>query len=182
MSRLKEKYNQEILPALKEELGYKNNMAVPKLQKVVINIGMGEAKDNASALDKVMVNLTALAGQKPVVTRAKKSISNFKLAKGQGIGMMVTLRGVRMYDFLDKLMTIVLPKVRDFRGVSAKAFDNQGNYTLGLKEQVIFPEVDYRNVDKIRGMEITVVSTARNRAEGKRLLELMGMPFRKESN
>lgn len=182
MSRLQDKYRQEILPKLKEELKMTNDLAVPRLKKITINIGLGEAKDNAGIMEKVLTNLVAIAGQKPVATKAKKSISNFKIAQGQAIGAMVTLRGVRMYDFLDKLMTIVLPKVRDFRGISATSFDQGGNYTLGLREQVIFAEVDYRNVDKIRGMEITIGTTAHNKEEGKRLLELMGMPFRKDSN
>ncbi len=182
MSRLQDKYRTEIMTQLKEELKITNPMAVPQVKKIVINIGLGEAKDNSGTLDKVLTNLTAIAGQKPVVTRAKKSISNFKITQGQGIGMMVTLRGVRMYDFLDKLMTIVLPKVRDFRGVSTTSFDTQGNYTMGLKEQVIFPEVDYRNIDKIRGMEISIVTTAQSKEQGRRLLELLGMPFKKDVN
>jgi large subunit ribosomal protein L5 len=179
MSSLKQKYNTDILPKLKEEFGVKNVMAIPRLKKVVINMGVGEAKDNHAIIDKVVLNLTAMSGQKPVVTKAKMSISNFKLAKGQPIGAMVTLRGDRMYDFVEKMITVVLPKVRDFRGVSNKAFDGQGNYTLGLKEQVIFPEVDYKNVDKLRGLEICIVTTAKTREQGYRLLELMGMPFAK---
>ncbi len=177
MSRMQDNYVKDIAPVLMEELQVKNIMALPQVRKVVINIGLGEAKDNSGVMDKVKENLQALAGQQPVVTKAKKSISNFKIAQGQGIGLMVTLRGARMFDFLDKLITIVLPKVRDFRGVSATSFDGQGNYTLGLKEQIIFPEVDYRNVDKIRGMEITIVTNAGSKEKGKRLLELMGMPF-----
>ncbi len=181
-TRLKAKYQSEIMSVLKEELGITNVMALPKVTKIVINMGIGEAKDNSGLLDKAATNLTALAGQKVVATKAKKSISNFKLAQGQSVGLMVTLRGARMYQFLDKLMTIVLPKVRDFRGVSPDAFDGQGNYSLGLREQIIFPEVDYRNVDKIRGMEISIVTTAKTREQGRRLLELMGMPFKKGQN
>ncbi len=182
MARLREKYVKEVLPKLQEEYGIKNQMAIPRLLKIVINMGVGEAKDNHSVIDKVLVNLSAISGQKPVVAKAKKSISNFKLAQGQPIGVVVTLRGERMYEFLDKLVTIVLPKVRDFRGVSDTSFDKQGNYTLGLKEQIIFPEVDYRNIDKVRGMEISIVSTSANMEQGKKLLELLGMPFKKGNN
>ena len=182
MNRLQTRYKEEIAPKLKEELGIANVMALPRIEKVVISIAAGDVKDNAGSLEKLMVNLGALAGQKPVVTKAKQSVSNFKVAKGQSIGAMVTLRGVRMYEFLDKLISVVLPKVRDFRGVSNTAFDAQGNYSLGLREQIIFPEVDYRTVDKTRGMAITIVTTAKNKENGRRLLELFGMPFRKGQN
>jgi large subunit ribosomal protein L5 len=181
MSNLKDKYNKEVKPKLTEELGIKNQLAVPRVTKVVINIGLAEAKDNEGILDKAKVNLTDITGQKPVVTKARKSISNFKLAQGQPIGLMVTLRGDKMYSFLEKLMNIVLPKVRDFRGVPDTSFDRSGNYNLGLRELTIFPEIDYKNVEKGigRGLQITVNSTAENAEQGKRLLELMGMPFKK---
>jgi large subunit ribosomal protein L5 len=179
MSNLRDKYNKEIKPQLKEELGIKNHLAVPRVTKVVVNVGLAEAKDNEGILEKARTNLTDITGQKPVVTKARKSISNFKLAQGQPIGLMVTLRGDKMYSFLEKLMNIVLPKVRDFRGVPDTSFDRSGNYNLGLREQTIFAEVDYKNVDKTRGMQITVNTTALNAEQGKRLLELMGMPFRK---
>lgn len=181
MNRLKEKYQKEILPKLKEELGIKNDLAAPKLLKIVVNVGAGDAKDNRAVLDKIMENLAALSGQRPVATRSKKSLAGFKLSKGQTIGAMVTLRGRRMYDFLDKLITIVLPKVRDFRGLPETAFDQQGNLTLGLKEQAIFPEVNFQENPggKVRGMEISVVTTASTRNIGKRLLELLGVPFKK---
>jgi large subunit ribosomal protein L5 len=183
MSRLKDKYLQEVMPQLKEEFNIKNNLSVPKLEKIVINVGMGDAKDSQEVLDKVLGNLGSLSGQKPVITKAKRSLASFKLSKGQSIGAMVTLRGERMYDFLDKVITIVLPKVRDFRGVSDTSFDNQGNYTLGLKEQAIFPEISFQGASiggKIRGLEISVVSTAKNKEKGKRLLELLGVPFKKD--
>lgn len=189
MSRLKDKYRNQVLPILKEEFGIKNAMAVPRLQKVVINIGVGEAKDNLAVMDRVLLHLANLSGQKAVVTRAKHSISNFKLSEGQSIGAMVTLRGERMYEFLDKLMAVVLPRVRDFRGVSERSFDRQGNYNLGIREQIIFPEIDYnsravlssadKNIDKIRGLEVTIVTTSKDLPQGKRLLELLGMPFKK---
>lgn len=180
MNRLQEKYNKEVKPKLQEEFAIKNNLAVPKLQKVVINIGMGEAKDNQAILDKAVADLTALAGQKPVVTVAKGAISGFKISKGQPIGAMVTLRGGRMYEFLDKLISVALPKVRDFRGLSRSSFDSQGNYTLGVREQNIFPEISFQNVSvgtKIRGLEISVITKAQDREIGKRLLELLGFPF-----
>lgn len=177
-SRLREKYTTEVQPKILQELGLKNMMAVPHVEKVVISIGLGEAKENATVLDKAKVYLSALAGQTPVVTLAKKSISTFKVTKGQPIGMMVTLRGERMYAFLDKLISVVLPKVRDFKGISEKSFDNSGNLNIGLKEQIIFPEVDYKTVDKTRGMAVTITTTAKNKAEGKKLLEYLGMPFR----
>ncbi|MBI2085801.1 50S ribosomal protein L5 [Candidatus Daviesbacteria bacterium] len=178
MQRLKEKYFKEIQAKLQQELGFKNKLAVPSVTKIVISIGLGEAKDNSGILDKVKVYLSALAGQNPVVTKAKKSIAAFKVAQGQPIGMMVTLRGDKMYAFLDKLVSIVLPKVRDFRGISADAFDQNGNLNIGLKEQTIFPEVDYKSVDKTRGLAVTITTTARNKQEGKKLLEYLGMPFR----
>jgi large subunit ribosomal protein L5 len=177
MNRLKDKYLNEIQLKLKDELGVKNKLAVPGLEKVVISVGLAEAKDNQAVLDKVRVYLGALAGQKPVVNLAKKSIAGFKVSKGQPVGMMVTLRGEKMYSFLDKLFNVVLPKVRDFRGLSVNAFDAKGNYNLGLKEQTIFPEVDYKTVDRTRGMAITIVTTARNQDEGRKLLEALGMPF-----
>lgn len=178
MNRLKDKYINEVQIKLQEELSLKNKLAAPRLSKIVISIGLGEAKDNQSILEKVKVYLSALAGQIPVVTYAKKSISTFKLTKGQPIGMMVTLRGSRMYAFLDKLISIVLPKVRDFRGISQKSFDTHGNLNIGLKEQTIFSEVDYKTVDRVRGMAITIATTAKNKEEGRKLLEYLGVPFR----
>lgn len=182
MNNLQQKYQTEVKPKLKEELGLKNDLAVPRVIKVVVNTGVGEAKDNASVLDAVKTNLSAISGQRPVVTKAKKSISTFKLVQGQPIGVMVTLRKERMYAFLEKLINAVLPKVRDFRGVSPNAFDEQGNYNLGLREQIIFPEVDYKSVDKTRGLQITITTSAKSKEEGKRLLELLGMPFAKVQN
>ncbi len=179
MNRFKQKYSEEVQKTLKGDFKIANNHAVPKINKIVINIGIGEAKDNEGILEKAKINLLALAGQKPVVTRAKKSISSFKLVQGAPIGLMVTLRAERMYAFLDKLINIVLPKVRDFRGVSDNAFDKQGNFNLGLREQIIFPEVDYKNIDKTRGLQITINTSSKNKEEGKRLLELFGMPFTK---
>ncbi len=179
MNRLQEKYLNEIRGKLMEEFQFKNVLAAPILKKVVINIGIGEAKDNKDILEKVALNFLALSGQKPVVTKAKKSIANFKLAKGQPIGMMVTIRGSNMYAFLDKLFNIVLPKVRDFRGVSEKAMDGSGNFTLGFREQLVFPEVDYKTVDKTRGLAVTIVTSAKIKDQGKRLLELLGLPFRR---
>lgn len=182
MARLKEKYIKEIAPKLKEEFNVVNIMAVPKITKVVLSVGMGDAKDNQAVLDKVVENLTALSGQKPAVTRAKKSISTFKLTKGNQIGVMATLRGVRMYEFLDKLMSIVLPKVRDFRGIPNTSFDGQGNFTLGVTEQALFPEVSFQSGalgGKVRGLGVSIVTTAKDKQQGKRLLELLGMPFKK---
>lgn len=182
MSRLKDKYQKEIVLKLKEEFGIKNNFAVPTLQKIVINVGMGDAKDNKDIAAKVIKNLSALSGQKPVTTIAKNSIAGFKLGKGNPIGAMATLRGERMYYFLDKLISIVLPKVRDFRGIPATSFDSRGNYTLGLPEQVIFPEVNFQTAEhgaKSRGLEISIVANAKNLEQGKKLLELIGMPFKK---
>jgi large subunit ribosomal protein L5 len=176
--RLKEKYRQEVVPALQKEFNYANIMQVPGVHKVVINIGMGEALQNAKAMDAAVRDLTDITGQKPVVTKAKRSVAAFKLREGNSIGCMVTLRGDRMFYFLDKLMNVALPRLRDFQGISPDAFDGRGNYTLGIREQLVFPEVDYDKVDKVRGMEITVVTTARTDEEGRRLLKLMGMPFR----
>lgn len=178
MSRLKDKYTNEVQQKLQQELGLRNKLAVPGLQKIVISIGLGEAKENASVLDKAKVYLSALSGQTPVITLAKKSISTFKVTKGQPIGMMVTLRGARMYEFLDKFISIVLPKVRDFKGLSDKSFDNSGNLNIGLREQTIFPEVDYKTIDKTRGLAVTITTTAKNKEEGKKLLEYLGVPFR----
>ncbi len=179
MNRLKDKYMNEVQQKLQQDLGLKNKLAVPRLSKIVISIGLGEAKENAAVLEKAKVYLSALAGQTPVVTKARKSISTFKVTKGQPIGMMVTLRGIRMYAFLDKLISVVLPKVRDFKGLSQSSFDNSGNLNIGLREQTIFPEVDYKTVDRTRGMAVTITTTAQNRDEGQKLLEHLGVPFRK---
>ena len=178
-SRLKIRYKEEIIPALQKEFSYTNPMQVPGVHKVVINIGMGEAIQNAKAMDAAVSDLATITGQRPVITRAKRSVATFKLREGMQIGCMVTLRGDRMYQFLDKLMNVALPRLRDFQGVSADAFDGRGNYTLGLKEQLVFPEIDYDKVDKVRGMEVSIVTTARTDEEGRRLLKLMGMPFKK---
>jgi len=178
MSRLKERYEKEVAPALKKEFGYSNVMAVPKIQKVVVNMGLGEATQNAKIVDTGADELGRITGQKPVVTRAKKSIAQFKVRKGMPIGTMVTLRGERMWDFLDRLVSIALPRVRDFRGVSPRGFDGRGNYTLGLKDQLLFPEIDYMKVDKARGMNISVVTTAETDEESRKLLQLLGVPFR----
>jgi large subunit ribosomal protein L5 len=178
MSRLKERYSKEVAPALQKEFGYKNVMAIPKIEKVVVNMGLGEATQNAKIVDTGADEVTRVTGQKPVVTRAKKSIAQFKVRKGMPIGAMVTLRGERMWEFLDRLMSIALPRVRDFRGVSPRGFDGRGNFTLGLKDQLIFPEIDYMKVDKARGMNISVVTTAKTDEESRKLLQLLGMPFR----
>lgn len=178
-SRIKEKYNQEVVPALMKEFNYDNVMQVPKLEKVVINIGLGEAKENAKLLESAVAELELITGQKPVVTRARKSIANFKLREGQAIGTKVTLRGQKMEDFFDKLVNISLPRVRDFRGVSNTSFDGRGNYSLGIKEQLIFPEIEYDQIEEIRGMDIVIVTTAQTDEEAKVFLQLMGMPFRK---
>src|SRR6202163_1088144 len=178
-SRLKEKYRQEVVPGLRKEFNYKNPMQVPGINKVVVNIGMGEVIQNAKAMDAAVADLAAITGQRPVITRAKHSVAAFKLREGMQIGCMVTLRGERMYQFMDKLLNVALPRLRDFQGVSADAFDGRGNYTLGLKEQLVFPEIDYDKVDKVRGMEVSIVTTARTDEEGRRLLKLMGMPFKK---
>ncbi len=178
MSRLKDRYAKDVVPALRKQFGYKNPMAVPKVQKVVINMGLGEATQNVKIVDTGADELGRITGQKPVVTRAKKSIAQFKVRKGMPIGAMVTLRGERMYEFLDRLISIALPRVRDFKGVSARGFDGRGNFTLGLKDQLIFPEIDYLKVDKARGMNISVVTTAKTDEEARSLLKLLGMPFR----
>lgn len=178
-TRLKEKYTQEIVPALQAKFNYASVMQVPKVEKIIINMGVGEAVANSKALDTAVEDLQLISGQKPVVTRAKKSIAGFKLREGMPIGAKVTLRGERMYHFLDKLMNVSLPRVRDFRGISAKAFDGRGNYTLGLKEQLIFPEIEYDKIDKIRGMDIVIVTSAKTDEEARELLTQMGMPFRK---
>lgn len=179
MNRLKEKYSTEIVPSLVEKFNYSSVMAVPKLEKIVVNMGVGDAVSNAKALDKAVEELTEITGQKPLITKAKKSIAGFKLREGMPIGAKVTLRGERMYEFLDKLVSVSLPRVRDFRGISKKAFDGRGNYTLGVKEQLIFPEIDYDKVDKVRGMDVVIVTTANTDEEARELLTQMGMPFQK---
>jgi large subunit ribosomal protein L5 len=177
MPRLKEKYEREVVPALKDEFKYQNPMQVPRLVKIVVNIGLGEAISNAKALDGAVKDMSDVTGQKPVITRAKRSIAAFRLRTGMAIGAMVTLRGDRMWEFMDRLCNTALPRIRDFQGVSAKAFDGRGNYTLGLKEQLVFPEIDFDKVDKVRGMEISMVTTARNDEEARKMLGLLGMPF-----
>ena len=177
-ARLRERYGHEVLPELMKEFGFKNPMQAPKLEKIVVNMGLGEAINNGKIIDASVEQLATITGQKPVVTKARKSIANFKLRQGQSIGAMVTLRGDRMYEFFDRLVTMALPRVRDFKGVSPKAFDGKGNYTLGLREQIIFPEINYDKVEKIKGLNITVVTTARNDEEGRALLRHLGMPFR----
>jgi large subunit ribosomal protein L5 len=178
MARLKEKYKSEIAPALAKEFDIKNPMAVPKIEKIVVNMGLGEASANAKILDVASEELRAVTGQKPVITKAKKSIAAFKLRQGMNIGSMVTLRGDRMYEFLDRLISVALPRVRDFRGISGKAFDGRGNYTLGVREQLIFPEIDFNKVDKTRGMNISIITTAKTDDQARSLLKAMGMPFR----
>ncbi|MGQ9709331.1 MAG: 50S ribosomal protein L5 [Anaerolineae bacterium] len=178
MQRLQALYREQIRPTLMREFGYRNIMEVPRLQKMVINIGMGEALDNPKSLDFAVQDLAAITGQRPVITKARKSVAGFKLRAGRAIGVKVTLRGERMWAFLDRLCNVALPRQRDFRGVSPSAFDGRGNYTLGLREQLIFPEINYDKIDKIRGMEITIVTTAKTDEEARRLLELLGMPFR----
>jgi len=178
MSRLRDRYSKEVAPALAKEFGYKNVMAIPKIEKVVVNMGLGEATANAKIVDTGADEVMRITGQKPVITRAKKSIAQFKVRKGMPIGTMVTLRGDRMWEFLDRLISIALPRVRDFRGVSPRGFDGRGNYTLGLKDQLLFPEIDYMKVDKARGMNISVVTTAKTDEESRKLLQLLGMPFR----
>ena len=180
MARLQDRYRNEVVPALMQEFGYKNVMQVPKLEKIVVNVGLGEAVANARAIDAAVGDLTAITGQKPVVTRAKRSIAAFKLRTGMPIGAMVTLRGPRMYEFVDRLVSVTLPRIRDFRGVSPNSFDGRGNYTLGLREQLAFPEIDYDRIDKTRGLEMSFVTTARNDEEGRRLLAQLGMPFEKD--
>jgi large subunit ribosomal protein L5 len=177
MARLKDKYLSEIVPALEQKFGYKNINEVPKLDKIVINMGLGNCKDNPKALDAAVADLAIISGQKPLVTKAKKSVANFKLREGMNVGAKVTLRNDRMYYFADKVMSIALPRVRDFRGVSGKAFDGRGNYSLGIREQLIFPEIEYDKVEQVRGMEIIFVTTAKTDEEAKELLRLMGMPF-----
>jgi large subunit ribosomal protein L5 len=180
MSRLRDRYSKEVAPALAKEFGYKNVMAIPKIEKVVVNMGLGEATGNAKIVDTGADEVMRITGQKPVITRAKKSIAQFKVRKGMPIGTMVTLRGDRMWEFLDRLISIALPRVRDFRGVSPRGFDGRGNYTLGLKDQLLFPEIDYMKVDKARGMNISVVTTAKTDEESRKLLQLLGMPFRND--
>jgi large subunit ribosomal protein L5 len=177
---LKQYYQEDIAPALMRTLNLHNVMEIPKIEKVVVNIGVGEALDNAKALDAAVGDLTTITGQKPIITKARKSIANFKLREGRAIGVKVTLRGERMWSFIDRLINIALPRVRDFRGISPNAFDGRGNYTLGLREQLVFPEIDYDKIDKLRGMEVTIVTTARTDEAGRQLLTLFGMPFRKE--
>jgi large subunit ribosomal protein L5 len=177
-ARLKERYEKELRSALMKDLGFSNPMQAPRLEKIVVNMGLGEAISNGKIIDASLAQLTMIAGQKPVITKSRKSIANFKLRQGQSIGVMVTLRGDRMYEFFDRLVSIALPRVRDFKGVSPKAFDGKGNYTLGIREQIIFPEINYDQVEKIKGLNITVVTTARNDEEGRALLRHLGMPFR----
>ena len=180
ISRLRERYVKDVVPALTKEFGYKNVNAVPKITKVVVNMGLGEATQNAKIVDTGADELARITGQKPVITRAKKSIAQFKVRKGMPVGTMVTLRGERMWEFLDRLISVALPRVRDFRGVSPRGFDGRGNYTLGLKDQLLFPEIDYMKVDKARGMNISVVTSARTDEESRKLLQLLGMPFRNQ--
>jgi large subunit ribosomal protein L5 len=175
--RLKEFYRQEVLPALMKEFSHRNTMEVPRLDKIVLNIGLGEALQNPKALDSAAADIAAIAGQKPVINRAKRSIANFKVRQGNPIGLMVTVRGDRMWEFYDRLVNAALPRIRDFRGVSGKGFDGRGNYSLGLREQLMFPEIDYDKIDRIRGLQVVIVTTARTDEEGKRLLQLLGMPF-----
>lgn len=177
MARMRDKYREEVLPALMKEFEYGNVMQAPKLTKIVVNIGLGEAVQNAKAIDAAVGDLAAITGQRPVVTRAKKSIAAYKLREGMPIGAMVTLRGQRMYEFVDRLQSVALARIRDFRGISPNSFDGRGNYTLGLREQLIFPEIEYDKIDKTRGLEVTFVSTAKTDEEGRKLLELLGMPF-----
>ena len=178
MLRLKEKYQNEISPAMMEKFNYKSVMQVPKVEKIVVNMGLGEARENPKAIDSAIEDLSLITGQRPVVTKAKKSIAAFKLREGMNVGIKVTLRGARMYAFLDKLVNIVLPRIRDFHGVSPNSFDGRGNYALGIKEQIIFPEIDYDKIDKVRGMDVIIVTTAKTDEEAKELLGLMGMPYR----
>ena len=175
--RLKDVYRQEVAPALMKEFGYKNMMRVPRLEKIVLNMGLGEALQNPRALDSASDDVATITGQKPVITRAKRSIANFKVREGNPIGLMVTIRGDRMYEFFDRMVNAALPRIRDFRGVATKAFDGRGNFSLGIREQLIFPEIDYDKIDRIRGMQVTFITTATSDEEGKRLLQLMGMPF-----
>lgn len=179
MARLKEMYNSEIAPALMKKFGYKSVMQIPKLDKVVINVGCGEARDNAKVMDAIINDLSAITGQRPVVCKARKSVANFKLREGMNIGAKVTLRGARMYEFVDRLFNVALPRVRDFRGINANSFDGRGNYNMGIKEQLIFPEIDYDKIDKVRGMDLCFVTTAKTDEEARELLTLMGAPFEK---
>ena len=179
MSRMQVKYSNEVAPALMEKFSYKSTMQIPKLVKIVINIGLGEAKDNPKAIDAAVGDLALITGQKPIVTKARKSVANFKLREGMNIGCKVTLRGAKMYEFLDRLFNVALPRVRDFRGINANGFDGRGNYSLGIKEQLIFPEIEYDKVDKVRGMDIIFVTTANTDEEARELLTLFGMPFKK---
>ncbi len=178
-TRVQDLYKEQVYPTLQREFNYTNVMEVPKLTKIMLNIGLGEARENAKALDTASADLSTITGQKPVITRSKKSIANFRLREGMPIGVVVTLRGRRMYEFFDRLVNAALPRIRDFRGCSSKAFDGRGNYSLGVREQLIFPEIDYDQIDRIRGMQINIGTSARNDEEGKRLLELLGMPFDK---
>jgi large subunit ribosomal protein L5 len=178
MARLRELYQEEIAPVLRERFGYENVMQIPRLEKIVVNMGVGEASQNARALDGAMEDLAKITGQKPQLRRARKSVAGFKIREGMPVGARVTLRGERMWEFLDRLIAIALPRIRDFQGVSPKAFDGRGNYTLGLREQISFPEIDYDSIDRIRGLEVSIVTTARTDEEGRRLLQLLGMPFR----
>lgn len=177
---LKQRYQDEIAPALMKSLDIDNVMEVPRVEKVVVNIGVGEALDNAKALDAAVADMTKITGQKPIITKARKSIANFKLREGRAIGVKVTLRGERMWSFLDRLINIAMPRVRDFRGISPNSFDGRGNYTVGLREQLVFPEIDYDKIDKLRGLEISIITTARTDEHGRQLLSMLGMPFRKE--
>ena len=179
MARLKEFYNKEVAPALMNKFSYKSVMQIPKLDKIVVNVGAGEAKENSKVIDAIVTDLSAITGQKPLVTRARKSVANFKIREGMPIGVKVTLRGERMYEFLDRLFNVALPRVRDFRGINANSFDGRGNYSMGLKEQLIFPEIDYDKIDKVRGMDICFVTTAKTDEEARELLTLMGAPFAK---
>jgi large subunit ribosomal protein L5 len=178
MARLREKYRKDVIPSLMKDMGYSNVNQVPRLEKVVLNMGLGEAIQNAKVMDSAVAEITAIAGQKPVVTKSRKAIANFKLRENMAIGCMVTLRGQRMYEFLDRLMSLALPRVRDFRGVSDRAFDGRGNYSLGVREQIIFPEIEIDKIDKVRGLTVSIVTTAKTDAEGKALLQALGMPFR----
>jgi large subunit ribosomal protein L5 len=182
MARLKQDYNERIVPALMEDLGLQNPMQVPSVEKIVVNIGMGEALTNANAIDAASRDLAIITGQRPIVTRARKSVANFRLREGQPIGVKVTLRGEKMWSFLDRLISVALPRQRDFRGISPDSFDGRGNYTLGLSEQLVFPEIDYDQIDRLRGMEVTIVTTAENDEQGRRLLRLLGMPFKQRGD
>ena len=179
MARLKETYVKEVAPALMKKFGYKSVMQIPKLDKVVVNVGCGEARDNPKVIDAIMVDITAITGQKPIVCKARKSVANFKLREGMPIGVKVTLRGDQMYEFVDRLFNVALPRVRDFRGINGNAFDGRGNYNLGIKEQLIFPEIEYDKIDKVRGMDISFITTANTDEEGKELISLLGAPFTK---